>query len=411
MNADMLQLMAEKKVSEPFVKWLVTQDIFTFEDFVWAARNKHEMVDEEIITPSKVAMDLKDKVPIRIAWYAASEKLEARKAGKIASAQDDDRDISEENTQILQDEFDRRHSFKLGSKRLLSGMLQEHMRKAFNMTPKTFKLVLPDKLLLLNVVGTSLGNSMVFLNGQLPKSSEIVVDPVGDVDELWLRIRALLSTLSYISITRPTWFSFGDSEELSDNFFSWMHTKYEGRRLSLQFFLSAYIGTFQHFYEEIRLHNTPLSALVKNISAYRPFWTQSAASSSNIPNMSPPPRATSGNSAVPDSGGNEEVLREMNKLRQMNDKLFTKMDGFKQNYNGGGGGHKGGGNKGGNGKYDNKRPRDNGNGNGNNNGNGGGFRGNGGGGFRDNRRNDDDARQPMKVRKGPEAKRSVEQLR
>jgi hypothetical protein len=274
------------------------------------------------------------------------------------------------------------------------------------MTPKTFKLVLRDKLLLLNVVGTSLGNSMVFLNGQLPKSSEIVVDPVGDVDELRLRIRALLCTLSYISITRPTWFSFGDSEELSDNFFQWMHTKYDGRRLPLQFFLSAYIGTFQHFYEEIRLHNTPLSALVKNISAYRPFWTQAAASSSNIPNMSPPPRANFGNSAVPDSGGNEVVMREMNKLRNMNDKLFTNMEKLKQNFNGGGGGHKGGGNKGGNGKNGGKRPRDdNGNNNGNGNGNGGGFRGNGGMGYKDNRRIDDDGRhfERVKIRKGPEA--------
>ena len=250
---------------------------------------------------------------------------------------------------------------------------------------------------------------MVFLNGQMPKASEILVDPVGDVDELWLRIRALLSTLSYISITRPTWFSFGDSEELSDNFFHWMHTKYEGRRLPVQFFLSAYIGTFQHFYEEIRLHNTPLSVLVKNISAYRPFWTQAAATSSNIPNMSPPPRATSGNSAVPDSNGNEEVMREMNKLRNMNDKLFTNMERMKQNFNGGGGGFKGGGNKGGNGKNGGKRPReDNGNNNGNGNGNGGGFRGgngNGNGNGGNNRRIDDDGRhfERVKVRRGPDA--------
>ena len=124
------------------------------------------------------------------------------------------------------------------------------------MSPKTFKLDLPDKLLLHNAVGTSIGNTLTFTDGQLPKTSELIIDPVGDTDELWLRLRALLSTLSYVSITLPGWFGFGDAEELSDQFFMWMHTKYDGRRLSLQFFMAAYVATFQHFYEEIRLHDT-----------------------------------------------------------------------------------------------------------------------------------------------------------
>ena len=273
------------------------------------------------------------------------------------------------------------------------------MRKAFNTTPKTFKLELPDKLLLLNILGASLGNSVTFLHGHMPKASEIIVDPVSDVNDLWFRLRALLSTLSYVSVPRPTWFSIGDAEEISDQFFVWMNTKYEGRRLPLQFFLAAYVATFQYFYEEIRLHDTHLSTLVKNVSAYRPFWTQTAAANARdaAPAMSPPPRAQSGNSAIPDSGRNVEVLRAMSKLSQQNEKLFTKVENFKQHGGKGGGNGGNGGGKGGNGQNDKKRYRSN---NDNESPRGQGS------GYHDNRRTDQDGRQYVKVRKGPNSQRN-----
>ena len=293
----------------------------------------------------------------------------------------------------MQEEFFRRHAFKLGSKRLLSEVLQERLRKAFNTTPKTFKLELPDKLLLLNILGTSLGNSVTFLNGQMPKASEIIVDPVADVNDLWFRLRALLNTLAYVSVPRPAWFSIGDAEEISDQFFVWMNTKYEGRRLSLQFFLAAYVATFQHFYEEVRLHETSLSTLVKNVSAYRPFWTQTAAANPRdaAPAMSPPALPRSSNSAVPDSGGNVEVLRAMSKLTQQNEKLFTKVENMKQHGNKGGGNGGNGGGKGGNGQNDKKR-----------------YRGNNDNDHSSNhgKRTDEDGRTYVKVRKGPDSHRN-----
>ena len=78
MNAEMQQVMTEMKVPEIFQKWLVSQNIISFDDFVWAASNNSEMVDDEIIKASQIAFELKDKVPIRKAWYAASVKLVER---------------------------------------------------------------------------------------------------------------------------------------------------------------------------------------------------------------------------------------------------------------------------------------------------------------------------------------------
>jgi hypothetical protein len=108
------------------------------------------------------------------------------------------------------------------------------------------------------------------------------------------------------------------------------------------------------------------------------------------PIMNPPPRANSGTSGVPDSGGNDALIREMGKLRQMNDRLNAKADGIKQNP--GKGGNKGGGcGKGGN---DNKRARGS-NDNYSNHGQSSGYS--------DNRRIDSDGRHYVKVRKGTDS--------
>jgi hypothetical protein len=237
----------------------------------------------------------------------------------------------------------------------------------------------------------------------MPKSTEQFIDPIGDTTELWLRIRALLSTLAYVSIPRPGWFGYGEADDLSDQIFAWINTKYEGRRLGLQFYMAAYVATFQQWFEEIRLHNTDLSVLVKNVQSYRPFWTQASASSAKElpPVMSPPPVARSGNASVPDNAANTEMMREMARIRQQNDRLNSRVDHMSQGGGGSGkpsnkGGSHGGGKGGGNGKnnHQNNDKRSRGN--------------NDRYGQRDNqgdhRRVDDDGRTYMRIRTGPNHK-------
>ena len=409
----MTTLMEQNKVPAPFVAWMITNAILTVEDFVWAARNSSDKVDEEIITASLIQAEFRDKIGIRKAWSAAQCKFQERKDKKSATAGDnDERPISEGDSKVLQDEFYRRHALKLGAKRLLDSTLQENLRKSFNQTPKTFKLILPDKLILLNAVGTSLGNVFTFANGQLPKSTEQFIDPIGDTTELWLRIRALLSTLAYVSIPRPSWFGYSEADDLSDQIFVWINTKYEGRRLSLQFYMAAYVATFQYWFEEIRLHNTDLSVLVKNVQSYRQFWTQASAVNAKElpPTMTPPPAVRSGNSSVPDNAATTEIMREMARIRAQNDRLNSRVDHMGQNGSGSGGG-----NGGGNGKAGGSK----GGGNGGNKGGGNGrnaqqnndkrSRGNNDrDGPRDHqggdRRVDGDGRTYMKVRVGPNHK-------
>ena len=399
----MKSLVTTNNIPATFVTWMETNSIFTVDDFVWAARNESSRVDDEIIVVSLVVTTFADKIAIRKAWSAAQVKLQERKDQKTAAATDtDNKPISEGDTTVLQDEFYRRHALKLSSKRLLDSTLQENLRKAFNMAPKTFKLILPDKLILLNAVGTSLGPVFTFANGQLPKSTEQFIDPIGDTTELWLRIRALLSTLAYVSIPRPGWFGYGEADDLSDQIFQWINTKYEGKRLSLQFFMAAYVATFQQWFEEIRLNNTDLVVLVKNVQSYRQFWTQASASSSKElpPAMSPPPYARSGNASVPDNPAMTEMMREMARIRAQSDRVNSRVDHMSQNGGGGGkpsnkgggnGGNKGGGPRGGNNNQQNndKRPR------------GGNDKYERRDNQNDHRRVDDDGRNVVRVRTGP----------
>ena len=353
MQADLAALLLKANVCASFIKFLTDNEISTIGDLVWAAGNKADRVDEELISASGIiGLTLREKISIRKAWYDASLSMSEAQERKAAPAAGADQPISIDDTRTLQDEFARRHAFKLGSKRLLSELLQGQILREFNRAPKSFKLVLPDKLLLLNVVGTAVGTTVTYVNGQQPSTTEIILDGVGDTIGLWIRLRALMNTLAYASIQRPQWFSYGDAEEFSDQLLTWMNTKYDGKRMTLQYYQQAYIATFQMFFEDIRLNDVSLSSLVKNQSSFRSFWTSSngpPASSKEVPVMSPPPAIRSGNPSTPDT--NLELIREMAKLRSMNDRLSSKVDSLqahgRQSNGAGGGGDRGKGGGGG----------------------------------------------------------------
>ena len=71
MDAEMNALVEANRIPAPFVAWMITNAILTVDDFVWAARNVSDRVDDEIITASEVPTEFKDKIGIRKAWSAA----------------------------------------------------------------------------------------------------------------------------------------------------------------------------------------------------------------------------------------------------------------------------------------------------------------------------------------------------
>jgi hypothetical protein len=115
--------------------------------------------------------------------------------------------------------------------------------------------------------------------------------------------------------------------------------------------------------------------------------------------MSPPPYARSGNASVPDNPAMTEMMREMARIRAQSDRVNSRVDHMSQNGGGGGkpsnkgggnGGNKGGGNGGNKNQQNNdKRPR------------GGNDKYERRDNHNDHRRVDDDGRNVVRVRTGP----------
>ena len=155
--------------------------------------------------------------------------------------------ISVDDSRTLNDEFKRRHAYTLGSFRLLSDILQGRLLREYGSDPKSFQVIVPDKLLMRNSISVPTGTQLTFMDGQLPKKEEIVNEDVENVIELWERIRALCNTLAFISVQRPNWFSFEQADEFADKLLCWMNKRYDSKRSPLQFFVQAYVSTFQLF--------------------------------------------------------------------------------------------------------------------------------------------------------------------
>ena len=208
---DFAALLTEYGVPEMFTTFLRTSELLSISDYVWAANNKAEKVDEELIAASGLTgLSIKQRVTIRQSWHAASI-IFAKKVDQQMAPIVTDAPISEMDSRNLHEEFYRRHGFTLGARRLLNENLQGKLFREYNSAPKAFKLILPEELLLHDAIGHVIGATVTFPNGKPPVHQEEIVDNVGDTVELWMRLRALLNTLAYISVQRTGWFSFGDA--------------------------------------------------------------------------------------------------------------------------------------------------------------------------------------------------------
>ena len=93
-----------------------------------------------------------------------------------------------------------------------------------------------------------------------------VSEEVSGVFELWTRLRAIFTTLAYISIDQKDWFGFGECEQFVDQVFHWLHLRHSGLRAPIQSYIEAYISVSDQSQPNAEL-------CIGNPSEYQHFWT------------------------------------------------------------------------------------------------------------------------------------------
>lgn len=316
---------------EGFSEFLVKNSVVTVSDFVLAARSNKQYIDTDIIDACGIAqLSLAQKIAIRKAWEASEVIVLKRKTAATAAASSAQlMAISVDDAKCLHDAFKNRHRFGMPGRRLLSEALQGKLLAQYNTRPKTFAVILPELLRIRSgVENTPAGHSLHFMPGQqATSSSDALPEEVTDAVILWKRLRALVCTLSFISIQSPNWLEYDVADEFADKCLEWMNTKYNKVRLPLSFFVQAYVSTFTFFFDQVHQTDATLSSLIKDEASYRSFWTQySGPVIRDVPEKGKAEGNASGSFTQPDN--DSMVTREMQKMRAMQDRLHAKIDKF-----------------------------------------------------------------------------------
>ena len=135
-----------------------------------------------------------------------------------------------------------------------------------------------------------------FIQGRNVHEYEEINDVVPNTHGIYLRVRAVFSTLSYVTVQDSTWFSYGDCENFCDLIIDLLNRAYSGNGHSqvhppLSFFRHAYLSTMSDFCQDMRTVDTKLCDLVARKSSWQHYWTGYIPDSSSV-------LSSSGNSAV-----------------------------------------------------------------------------------------------------------------
>ena len=123
--------------------------------------------------------------------------------------------------------------------------------------------------------------SLLFLPGQQPTTEVVYADEVNDHIQVFLKCRALFSSIAYACIDMPDFFNYSDALHISDFILELIHKRHGGSRPPVSFLVTAYVSMMQHFTEEVRTNGRKLSAVTRCRNEWQQFWKMDSATVSS----------------------------------------------------------------------------------------------------------------------------------
>ena len=96
------------------------------------------------------------------------------------------------------------------------------------------------------IVNMPTGTLVSIVPGQTVEGVEVIADCIERAFELWVRIRAYLMTLSYVSVLKPDWFPYQAAVAVSEQLLVFMTDTYRGHSPDVDFPIGA-LGRDEHF--------------------------------------------------------------------------------------------------------------------------------------------------------------------
>lgn len=305
--------------------WLKDEELLEPIDVALLAATESE-VDAKIIAASQIRnLRTKHIVAIKKVWLqckAIKDKDVARRTGTLR--EDEEEPLDEPTVTEINQAWATRHGFSLGTHRLIAdGQFGKIYRETTAQPPK-FSIFLLEKIRLLNSIDPKKGQVLVMQPGRSAEVTEIVVEEVRGHHELWLRVRALFTSIALASILRPTWFSLQDCEFFCDLILTYLYQRFNGVMAPFGHYMGAYVSTMQFFQSEVRTRSRSLATAVQTTSGWQHFWTMWQAPAEASSGQRYPGDKATQVKVHPDVGG--ETGAEILRLKELMRKIQSDKD-------------------------------------------------------------------------------------
>ena len=340
-DASLVQCLDKFKVNDKVRTYLKNVGIETLEDAGLHADDEKQ-VWEAFCEPAGLSKtdvnDQSQKIACKKLWLAGrkvsgADSVTGGTGGAASSVPDDDAPLPPGTAETLQELWYKRHNFHLNGSRLVTDGTFNKIYRRVHAKPKKLEPIMLEKVRLqCNPMLDS--KKGTFIHGKDVHVYEEVNDVVPNTHGIYLRIRAIFTTLSYVTVQDPSWFSFGDNENFCDLILDLLNRTYSGNGLShvhppLSFFQRAYVSMMSDFCQELRTVDTKLCELVARKSSWQHYWT------GYIPDSGSVPSSTSGSSSLesiplgigrPDNASVDQQLKEALKMARQSQSQLDKQN-------------------------------------------------------------------------------------
>ena len=221
-------------------------------------------------------------VALKKFWIACHDQYELDRKPRSEDTSLADDPIPKVQEKIIVGLWANRHKFELPGSQLLIPSLVGRMWRDYNSTPPQISVLLPEQLRPRSCITKAVGTNLAVTPGQLVKALAVVIDEVEKSFELFLRIRAWLMTLAFVSVTDPNWFPLQVAILASDQIMGAISNTDRGRVPPVLFLVEAWAHTVHHFAETMRMqkHRTA-GDIIGSLNQWDHFWKYSSAADSS----------------------------------------------------------------------------------------------------------------------------------
>ena len=274
-----LQRLMDKATVPGELKAFLERESLTTPPDIALLTSEEAKVDEVFLEPAKaggVPLDrLASNVSLRKLWRFCRDALQSDTyaLGSQPSAVADTTPLPDGIGLPIKEEWGKHHNFRVPKGRLVISTQMNHIHTEIHAQPPRFPMYLLQQIRFAGGLGKQGATALLVQSGQPVTGGTVYSDEVTHHYELYLRMRAFFTSICWCVIKTPEWYSLSDNEHFLDKILTLLHTRYQGQRPPVGYFVEAYVGTMHIFQENVDTHGHTLAAAVKATTEWIHLWS------------------------------------------------------------------------------------------------------------------------------------------